>query len=202
MVGKDLRRRARPIPGLTERIAQLRAQEAVLRASSASRVESRKAFPQNWVRQKLIAVPCVGEGRYLTAYLEQGTPNIAKDVTKLRNRAAALGIHITFCTKRAQLYQLCMDDGDINAPLPHTTRRALTVHLFGNSTTILPRKSGANRVIGDVMAGLLKRSGAGQELHFVDHTIGGAAGQDILEQLGDATRTLPRVDEEYPILQK
>lgn len=53
----------------------------------------------------LIAVLRLGERQYLQAYLEQGTPNIAKDATMLRSRAAALGIHNTLRTKRAQLYQ-------------------------------------------------------------------------------------------------
>lgn len=75
------------------------------------------------------------------AYLEQGTSNIAKDVTVLRNRVAALGIHNTLRAKRAQLYRVCTDDADLNILLPPSTQRAIIVHLFGGSTTILSWKS-------------------------------------------------------------
>lgn len=50
------------------------------------------------------------------------------------------------------------------------------------------------------MAGLMKQNGTGQDLNFVDHTVGGATCQDILKQIGDITKTLPTVDEEDPVL--
>lgn len=50
----------------------------------------------------------------------------------LRDRAAALGIHNTLRTKRAQLYQLCTDAADLNVPMPPSTYRAIMPKMRGS----------------------------------------------------------------------
>lgn len=137
------------------------------------------------------AILRLGERRYLQAYIEQGTPKFVQDVIMLRNRAAASGIHNKLSTKRAQLDQMCTVDTDLNVPMPPSAGRAITVHLFGDSTTILSRKSGANRPIWNMIASLFRQNGAGETFHFADYTGGDATFQAILLQVADSSTLLP-----------
>lgn len=84
-------------------------------------------------------------------------------------------------------------------PSPPSTRRALMVHLFGDSAPMLTRSSGPNRVIGGVMANL-KQSGRGAVLNFVDRTVGDATLSGILDQLSDFRHRNSAVREDGPSL--
>lgn len=77
------------------------------------------------------------------------------------------------------------------------------MHLFGDSTTILKRSQGAHRPRGDILEQHLQSSKAwsGQvRIRYLDHSVGGATLEGIMQQLEAFQASQPFIREDLPHL--